>query len=113
MRRGTLLTQVLLVNLLLIAAAVIAASIASNPENSLRDSASIGLVLGFALAATVAVNIWLLSRRFEPLQRLVTEMQTADLSKPPEPPARGYARLYAKEILGADQGCDFGFLKPQ
>jgi two-component system sensor histidine kinase UhpB len=87
MRRGTLLTQVLLVNLLLIAAAVIAASIASNPENSLRDSASIGLVLGFALAATVAVNIWLLSRRFEPHQRLVAEMQTADLSKPPEPPA--------------------------
>jgi two-component system sensor histidine kinase UhpB len=87
MRRGTLLTQVLLVNLLLIAAAVIAASIASNPETSLRDSAAIGLVLGFALAATVAVNIWLLSRRFEPLQRLVAEMQTADLSKPPEPPA--------------------------
>jgi two-component system, NarL family, sensor histidine kinase UhpB len=87
MRRGTLLTQVLLVNLLLIAAAVIAASIASNPENSLRDSTSTGLVLGFALAATVAVNIWLLARRFEPLQRLVTEMETADLSKPPEPPA--------------------------
>jgi dihydroxy-acid dehydratase len=30
-----------------------------------------------------------------------------------EPPARGYARLYAKEILGADQGCDFAFLKPR
>ncbi len=29
-----------------------------------------------------------------------------------EPPSRGYARLYAQEILGADQGCDFGFLKP-
>ncbi len=28
-----------------------------------------------------------------------------------EPPARGYARLYAQEILGADQGCDFAFLK--
>jgi len=26
-------------------------------------------------------------------------------------PARGYARLYAQEILGADQGCDFAFLK--
>ena len=87
MRRGTLLTQVLLVNLLLIAAAVIAASIASNPENSLRDCASSGLVLGFALAATVGVNMWLLSRRFAPRQRLVAEMQTADLSKPPEPPA--------------------------
>jgi dihydroxy-acid dehydratase len=29
------------------------------------------------------------------------------------PPTRGYARLYAQEILGADQGCDFGFLKPR
>ncbi len=27
-------------------------------------------------------------------------------------PARGYARLYAREILGADRGCDFGFLQP-
>jgi len=86
MRRGTLLTQVLLVNLLLIAAAVIAASIASNPNSSLRDSASIGLVLGFALAATVAVNIWLLARRFAPLERLVAEMEHVDLSKPPTVP---------------------------
>jgi dihydroxy-acid dehydratase len=30
-----------------------------------------------------------------------------------EPPERGYARLYAQEILGADQGCDFAFLKPR
>jgi two-component system, NarL family, sensor histidine kinase UhpB len=82
MRRGTLLTQVLLVNLLLIAAAVIAASIASNPNSSLRDSASIGLVLGFALALTVAINIFLLTRRFEPLERLVSQMEQADLSRP-------------------------------
>jgi hypothetical protein len=25
---------------------------------------------------------------------------------------RGYGRLYAQEILGADEGCDFRFLKP-
>jgi dihydroxy-acid dehydratase len=31
----------------------------------------------------------------------------------PALPARGYARLYAQEILGADQGCDFAFLKPR
>jgi dihydroxy-acid dehydratase len=30
---------------------------------------------------------------------------------PPAKPARGYARLYAQEILGADEGCDFAFLK--
>ncbi len=28
-----------------------------------------------------------------------------------EPPARGYAALYAREILGADEGCDFKFLQ--
>jgi dihydroxy-acid dehydratase len=33
--------------------------------------------------------------------------------KAEEKPARGYARLYAQEILGADQGCDFAFLKPR
>ena len=29
-----------------------------------------------------------------------------------EQPRRGYAKLYAQEILGADEGCDFAFLKP-
>jgi dihydroxy-acid dehydratase len=32
---------------------------------------------------------------------------------PQEKPTRGYAKLYADEILGADEGCDFQFLKPQ
>jgi dihydroxy-acid dehydratase len=27
-------------------------------------------------------------------------------------PARGYGKLYAEQILGADEGCDFRFLKP-
>ena len=82
MRRGTLLTQVISINLLLIAAAVLAASIASDPDNPLRDSTTIGLVLGIAVAATVAVNVFLLARRFEPLERLVEEMEQADLSRP-------------------------------
>jgi len=40
--------------------------------------------------------------------------QRAAAAKPaPDQPARGYARLYAQEILGADEGCDFAFLKPR
>ncbi len=42
------------------------------------------------------------------LQRRASEVKPAV-----EAPARGYARLYAQEILGADQGCDFAFLKPR
>jgi dihydroxy-acid dehydratase len=30
-----------------------------------------------------------------------------------ETPARGYAKLFAEQILGADEGCDFKFLMPQ
>ena len=36
----------------------------------------------------------------------------APRAEPPKP-ERGYARLYAQEVLGADQGCDFAFLKPR
>ena len=30
-----------------------------------------------------------------------------------ERPARGYAKLFAEQILGADEGCDFKFLMPR
>jgi dihydroxy-acid dehydratase len=30
-----------------------------------------------------------------------------------EKPTRGYAKLYEEQILGADEGCDFAFLRPQ
>jgi dihydroxy-acid dehydratase len=33
--------------------------------------------------------------------------------QPTERPERGYAKLYAQEILGADEGCDFAFLRPK
>ncbi len=32
---------------------------------------------------------------------------------PPSKPKRGYARLFAEQILGADEGCDFKFLMPR
>ncbi|MDO9411074.1 MAG: dihydroxy-acid dehydratase [Pseudolabrys sp.] len=41
------------------------------------------------------------------------QRREATREKPPETPSRGYSRLYAKEITGADQGCDFEFLRPR
>ena len=41
------------------------------------------------------------------------KQRAAAATPAPDNPARGYARLYAQEILGADQGCDFAFLKPR
>jgi dihydroxy-acid dehydratase len=53
-------------------------------------------------------------RRIELLVDDTELMRRARMLPPPPPkPTRGYARLYAEEILGADEGCDFGFLKPK
>jgi dihydroxy-acid dehydratase len=53
-------------------------------------------------------------RRIELLLDEAELGQRAASAMPPEAkPVRGYAKLYAQEILGADQGCDFAFLKPQ
>jgi two-component system sensor histidine kinase UhpB len=82
MRRRDLLTQVLVVNLLLIVATVVAAVIAANPDGSLGDTPEAGLVLGFAIALTIVLNAFLLQRRIKPLEDLVDRMERADLSRP-------------------------------
>jgi two-component system sensor histidine kinase UhpB len=82
MRNRQLLTQVLIVNLLLISVAVVAAALAANPNVSLADKPLTALVFGIAVAITVLINVALLQRRFRPLERLVDEMERADLSRP-------------------------------
>jgi two-component system sensor histidine kinase UhpB len=81
MRRRTLLTRVLIANLLLISVAVVAASLASNPNTQFEDESTVGLVLAFAIALTVLVNLLMIQRRFEPLERLIDAMERADLAR--------------------------------
>lgn len=81
-RNRNLLTQVLIVNLLIIVAAVVTASLAANPGLDLGEDPQAALVLGLAVALTIVVNVLLLQRRFRPLERLVEEMERADLSHP-------------------------------
>ena len=81
MRRGTLLAQVLAANLLLITIATIAAALVAGPRDLDEDSGA-GIVLAFAVALTVLVNVFMLARRFRPLEQLADEMERADLSRP-------------------------------
>lgn len=89
MRARNLLTQVLFVNLLLIAAATVAAWVATSPANELREGGAAGLVLGLALSATIAANVFLLARRFQPFETLADEMERVDLSRPRTTPDQG------------------------
>jgi two-component system, NarL family, sensor histidine kinase UhpB len=81
MRSRALLTQVLIANLLVICAAVAVAATVADPGLGL-GGAGAWLVLGAAILATVVVNVLLLQRRFAPLERLIDEMERADLSRP-------------------------------
>jgi two-component system sensor histidine kinase UhpB len=82
MHRKNLLTQVLVANLLLMVAAVVATAIAGNPGFDLGGQPEFALVLAFAVALTIIVNVIMLQRRFRPLERLVDEMERVDLSRP-------------------------------
>ena len=82
MRNRNLLTQVLVANLLVIIAAVVTATIAANPNLNLGEDPQAGIILGFAVGITVLVNVLMLQRRFRPLEKLVDEMERADLSRP-------------------------------
>jgi two-component system sensor histidine kinase UhpB len=81
MRNRQLLTQVLVVNLLLVAAAVTATTLIAKENPSLGDSETV-VVLVAAVVATAIVNALVLQGRFRPLERLVDEMERADLSRP-------------------------------
>jgi two-component system sensor histidine kinase UhpB len=85
MRSRSLLTQVLTINVLLIVATGLLATIAVNASASNLVKGGELLVLGLALAATVLGNWLLLRRRFKPLDDLIGSMEAVDLSSPRMP----------------------------
>ncbi len=97
MRPRPLLAQVLAVNLLLIAATALVATVAVDAHPT---SLSRGLdwgVLGLAVLATLLGNWLLLHRRFEPLSAMVRAMEEVDLANPGKaaaaPPQKGSAEV--------------------
>src|SRR5215208_3361210 len=82
MHPKNLLTQVLIANLLLIVAAVVVTGVAGHLDFDVSERPGLALILGLAVAVTIIVNVIMLQRRFRPLERLVDEMERADLSRP-------------------------------
>jgi dihydroxy-acid dehydratase len=75
------------------------------------DSAS-GGPLGLVRSGD-RIRLSVKERRIDLLVEEVELKARATAIKPRQmKPERGYAKLYAQEILGADDGCDFAFLRP-
>jgi two-component system sensor histidine kinase UhpB len=82
MRRPSLLGQILALNVLLVTGSIFMASIAAGLDLTVSDQRYQFLVLALAILLTLVVNMWLLRRRFEPLERLLATMERIDLSRP-------------------------------
>src|SRR5436305_6664537 len=81
MKSRSLLTQVLIVNVVLVAGAVVAAlAVGPSLDSGLRGREL--LVLGLALVATLLGNWVVLRRRFKPLDELISAMEGIDLVTP-------------------------------
>jgi two-component system, NarL family, sensor histidine kinase UhpB len=86
MKSRPLLAQVLAVNLLLVAGAVLVATIAVDAHISGVAQGREAFVLGLATVATLLGNWLLLRKRFEPLDELISSMEEIDLAKPEHQP---------------------------
>jgi two-component system sensor histidine kinase UhpB len=82
MKSRSLLTQILVVNLVLVAATVLLAAIAVDANVSHVVRGREAIVLGLALLATMLANWLVLRRRFQPLDELISAMEKIDLAAP-------------------------------
>jgi two-component system sensor histidine kinase UhpB len=82
MKRPSLLSQILALNLLMVTGGIFVASIASGLDLTVEGQRWQFLILAMALLLTFLLNTLLLRRRFEPLERLLAMMERVDLSRP-------------------------------
>jgi len=80
MKSRSLLLQVLTVNLLLVAGTVLVATVALDFRLNELARGREALVLALAIVATLLGNWLLLRRRFAPLDRMISTMETVDLA---------------------------------
>jgi two-component system sensor histidine kinase UhpB len=82
MRRRTLLTQVLAVNILLVAVTAFVAAVVARDQLSDATSREGLLLIVLAAASAILLNSILLRRRLAPIEQLVETMSRVDLASP-------------------------------
>jgi two-component system sensor histidine kinase UhpB len=87
MKSRSLLTQVLIVNLVLVAGTVMLAAVAVDLNFHRVVKGREALVLGLALLGTMLGNWLVLRRRFKPLDELISAMEQLDLGNPGRRPS--------------------------
>ena len=94
-RGDSLIGQVVAANVVLVTLTVFAASLAAGLDLSIGEQRWQFIVLALVIVLTFCVNLWMLQRRFGPLERLIERIERID---PAEPATFELAEDPVKEI---------------
>jgi len=81
-RGDSLIGQVVAANVVLVTLTVLAASLAAGLDLSSETQRSQLLILALVIALTFCVNLWMLQRRFGPLEHLIDRIEAIDPAEP-------------------------------
>jgi two-component system sensor histidine kinase UhpB len=81
-REDSLIGQIVAANVVLVALTLFAASLAAGLDLTVSDQRWSFLILALAIVLTLCVNMWMLQRRFAPLERLIRRIETIDPAEP-------------------------------
>lgn len=81
-RDDSLIGQIVAANVVLVALTLFAASLAAGLDLTVSDQRWSFLILALAIVLTLCVNMWMLQRRFAPLERLIRRIEGIDPAEP-------------------------------
>ena len=81
-RDDSLIGQVVAANVVLVSLSLLAASLAAGLDLSVESQRWSFMILALSIVLTLCVNLWMLQRRFRPLERLIDRVERIDPSEP-------------------------------
>jgi two-component system sensor histidine kinase UhpB len=107
-RDDSLIGQIVAANVVLFALTLLAASIAAGLDLGTSSKRWDFLILALAIVLTLCTNIWMLQRRFRPLESLIDQIEAID---PAEPTSAGLRRSDPVEEVDRLAGSFHGLLE--
>jgi two-component system sensor histidine kinase UhpB len=81
-RDDSLIGQIVAANVVLFALTLLAASVAAGLDLGSSDERWEFMIIALAIVLTLCTNLWMLQRRFRPLERLIDQIEGIDPSQP-------------------------------
>jgi two-component system, NarL family, sensor histidine kinase UhpB len=81
-RDDSLIGQIVAANVLLVALTLLAATLAAGLDLTVASQRWSFMIVALSIVLTLCVNLWMLQRRFQPLERLIDRVERIDPAQP-------------------------------